>query len=491
MRAVAALILGITSLATVEASAQETAAPDAGAPQAAAPDAGAPPSGSSAPGGADAPSAPPGAAVTPPSSTPGGPPGSAAPVVAGRLPAPGAAKALAIDYATPRYEPAVLPTFGGDTDVGAQIGAAGSLTRFNGGVRPYAWNLTAVVSVSFKDDPDFRLVQQSYFVALDVPHGPEERVRWMPATGYIRTINAPYFGRGNATNIAPPASSDNPTQYNHFLGQTFFLRELTRIALKKPYELVVIPIVRYVAPRAYEGSRLAADVAADGANGQPVVHGFRDGLVASLGTGIIVDSRDDEFFPTSGVYHQIGVKIVEGVPVDGDVNYADFGGVFAGYIPIGAVSTLALRGVVDFQVGNVPFFDAYSGGPFRPLQLPGGSTGVRGVPLGLYSGLIKMVANAEFRSMPVTFHVLRQKIRLGGDAFFDIGRAFSDYTFDSSRDGTGVGLHWGTGAGLYFAWGDAALIRAEVAYSPSAFDLHLPFGAVAPLGIYVQDGVMF
>jgi hypothetical protein len=87
--------------------------------------------------------------------------------------------------------------------------------------------------------------------------------------------------------------------------------------------------------------------------------------------------------------------------------------------------------------------------------------------------------------------VLRQKIRLGGDAFFDIGRSFDDYSFNSPRDGSGLGLHVGAGGGLYFAWGDAALIRFECAYSPDAFDLHLPFGASAPLGIYVQDGVMF
>ena len=60
-----------------------------------------------------------------------------------------------------------------------------------------------------------------------------------------------------------------------------------------------------------------------------------------------------------------------------------------------------------------------------------------------------------------------------------------------TRDGSGVGIHRGTGAGFYSGWGDASLIRLEVAYSPDAFSLHLPFGTSAPLGLYVQDGVMF
>jgi hypothetical protein len=72
-------------------------------------------------------------------------------------------------------------------------------------------------------------------------------------------------------------------------------------------------------------------------------------------------------------------------------------------------------GVLDFDFGNVPFFDLYTGGPFRLLQLPGGSTGVRGVPLGLDSGLIKVVGNAELRHIFAAFRLLRQKIRLGAD----------------------------------------------------------------------------
>ena len=73
----------------------------------------------------------------------------------------------------------------------------------------------------------------------------------------------------------------------------------------------------------------------------------------------------------------------------------------------------------------------------------------------------------------------------------DTGRAFTDYSFTSPRD-QGLGLHWGAGGGLYFAWGDAALLRVEVAYSPDALPFSLPLGiGKAPLGIYVQNGVMF
>lgn len=399
---------------------------------------------------------------------------------------------LGIDYATARYEPIGLPIFGGDTDTGVALGLAGSLTRFAGGERPYVWNLNVVASASFKNDPVFRLVQQTYFVALDVPRPDNSPARWMPALGYIRSIDAPYYGLGNATNPAVPAGAGNSAQYNQYLAQTFFVRELTRILVHKPYEIVVAPFVRYLLPREYTGTRLAADAAAQGAGGAAPVRGLHDEALATLAAGIIVDSRDSELFPRSGTYDQIGLRYVQGFPPDERVVYGGAGAVVAQYFPLGDTSLLAVRAVVDFEAGNVPFFDLYYGGPFRPLQLPGGSTGVRGVPLGLFSGLVKAVANVELRTMPLHFSLLEQRFRLGGDAFGDAGRAFSDYTFHSPRDGSGIGIHWGMGAGVYVAWGDAALFRLEAAYSPDAFPLR-PFGSAEflPLGVYVEDGVMF
>jgi hypothetical protein len=399
---------------------------------------------------------------------------------------------LGIDYETARYEPAGFPTVGGDTDTGLQLGVATSLTRFANGTRPYAWTINLVLSASFKNDNGFRLVQQNYVVALDVPRATTllgHEVRLLPAGGYVRTINAPYYGRGNATtSVVPPGVAD-PAEYYSFLSQMAYARAIARITLREPYELFFEPRLRYMAPASYPGSLLANDAAADGADGRPVVRGLRDEVIASLSVGFIIDSRDNELFPTSGVYSQIGIKYEQGIARGNDVANGNLGAVYGQYVPVGPL-VLAMRGVLDLDLGAVPFFDLYTGGPYRVLQLPGGSTGVRGVPLGLYSGLVKAVANVELRTMSPTFHVARQKIRVGADVFADAGRAFDNYSLDSPRDGHGIGIHWGTGAGAYVAWGDAALIRLEAAYSPDAIALGTPVGTL-PLGIYVEDGVMF
>jgi hypothetical protein len=101
--------------------------------------------------------------------------------------------------------------------------------------------------------------------------------------------------------------------------------------------------------------------------------------------------------------------------------------------------------------------------------------------------MIKILANAEFRALLVSFRIFGQSFRLGGNAFFDTGRVWTDYTFRNPRDGTGLGLKYGVGLGLYLRWGQAAIFRAEFAYSPDQAVSNPGF----PIGIYVEDGVMF
>ncbi len=104
-----------------------------------------------------------------------------------------------------------------------------------------------------------------------------------------------------------------------------------------------------------------------------------------------------------------------------------------------------------------------------------------------YSGLIKAFANVELRAMLVHLRWLGERFAFGANLLFDTGRLWSDYTFRSPLDGTGIGLKWGAGAGAYLQWGQAAIFRMEVAYSPDAVSENPGF----PVGIYVEDGVMF
>jgi outer membrane protein assembly factor BamA len=203
--------------------------------------------------------------------------------------------------------------------------------------------------------------------------------------------------------------------------------------------------------------------------------------------GVLYDSRDNEIFPHKGFLHQVDLRFAQGLPTEADVEYGAVAASFAGYLPLGSLFVLAARGLTDIQVGNVPFFDLFTGGPFQTYDMPGGPSGIRGVPSGRYAGRVKLVANMEARALLLDFRLLGQTFRIGGDAFFDTGRVFVDTTFSSPLDGKGVGLKYGVGGGAYLLWGQAALFRLELAYSPDQVAANPGF----PVGIYAEDGVMF
>jgi hypothetical protein len=416
----------------------------------------------------------------------------AAPSPGARADAPAAGE-RPIDYDTPRYEPAGFPIVGGTSDIGVMGGVVFTLTRFDGGVRPYRWNMDVVASASEKEGPGGpEIAQQSYLWQWDVPGLFGGRLRLNPAVSYERTINQGYYGIGNATPVfaasgAGGGANNNLARYNEFIAQEARVREFTRIHVDGPYDVMVATTYRFVSPETYSGSRLAQDAAARDASGAPFVRGLDAMSLAQLAVGVVYDTRDNEFFPRRGMYHQAGVKVVQGMPLTDDVRYVEAGAILAGFVPIEHRAVVAARLLVDAQAGNVPFYDLARAGPFLSYDAIGGAQGVRGVPVGRYAGLGKAIGNVELRSMLASFRALEQSLRFGGDVFFDTGRAFSDYSFRSPADGGGLGLKYGAGGGVFLVWGEAAIFRVDVAYSPEA----VAENPRLPVGIYVQDGMMF
>jgi hypothetical protein len=50
----------------------------------------------------------------------------------------------------------------------------------------------------------------------------------------------------------------------------------------------------------------------------------------------------------------------------------------------------------------------------------------------------------------------------------------------AALDGYGAGLKFGVGGGIYFRWGESAIFRFEVAWSPDAAAVDPDF----PVGVY-------
>ncbi len=393
------------------------------------------------------------------------------------------------DYVTRHYEPAGFPLIGGDSDVGFEFGAAGTLSYFGDGAKPYLWNMDMLVSLSVKQGPSGpEIAQQNYLWQLDLPNLLDGNLRLNPEVAYNHTINYGYFGLGNASSAAPPpASNPNPGRFYEWIDSFVQVRTAARWRIEGPLSALVAVQYLHVSPTAYAGSLLAQNAAARNPDGSPLIHGTTALSLPSLATGFVYDSRDSEVFPRKGVFHDLGVRVEQGIPFDGGVRYVEAGAILRGFVPVVGPLVAAFRFVANFQFGDVPFDDLFQAGPFDQQEMPGGSAGIRGVPVGRYLGPIKMIGNFELRAMLFRFSVLKQRFSIGNDAFVDSGRVWSNYSFHSPLDGSGAGLKYGVGGGIYVLWGQAAMLRIEAAYSPDAVSEN----PTLPVGIYVNDNTMF
>lgn len=386
-----------------------------------------------------------------------------------------------------RTELAGFPVVGGSTDIGVQFGTAATITRVGHDYRPYRWRLDALLSASIKGGPDgTEIVQQSHDIRIDVPYALNGKVRLQPGIFFDRTINSGYFGLGNASKAVTDANGEVGRRYQ-FKHQELRARLNLRSPIAQDFSVAYGVQIRYLNPHSYEGSKLEEDAAARTDDDQPLIYGLRPLDIGILSGGLIYDTRDDEIYPTRGAYDLVGVRLAGATPTSSDVYWGGFNFILRRYARLGGPFVLAGRIFGDFMAGHVPFYDLSQGGAFIAVDLPGGPQGIRGVPNGRYSGLVKMVGNVELRGWLLNFKIAGEKFKIGPDLFFDMGRVWNSYSFDDPADGDGPGLKFGAGGGLHVLWGTAALFRVELAYSPDASAANPGF----PIGIYVADSVMF
>lgn len=377
-----------------------------------------------------------------------------------------------------RYEPAGFPVIAGSTDIGLEFGLAATLTRFRAAAKPYLWRLDLLLSTSLKTtDGELGFVQQAHVLRLDTPQLFGGRLRLDTRLSFERSVNQGYFGLGNgsALDVAPDASET----VHEYLFQQGRVRMIGRVRVGGPWRIAFAGDARYVTPEAYEDSRLAQDLDASA-----TLAGARDTALFKLGVGAMYDTRDNEFIPHRGLFYQVGGAATVGTSSE-RLAYGELAAVLAHYIELSSHLTLAARVVSSFLFGKVPFYDLSIGGVFEPQRMLGGEFGLRGVPQGRYHGPLKLLSNVELRGWSNRFEWLGQLLRVGATTFVDLGRLWSRNGLGD--DGPGLGLKYGVGAGVFLQWGDAAIFRIDVAYSPDARSENPGL----PLGIYASDGLMF
>lgn len=397
--------------------------------------------------------------------------------------------AYEVDYHRRRVEPAGLPLITSSPDIGLEVGAVGFLSYFANGCRPYFWNQALTAAVAFKTNTTgVDVSQYSGRWQMDLVGLFSGRLRLNPAVFVDRAVSIPYFGLGNGPRTPiPDTFVGERSRFYQYASTDVWAFLAARFLVRRPFSIGMSMAYQFADTSAYEGSLLAREAALRDAAGQPLLRGLGPLHMWRTAVLAVIDTRDNEVMPRRGMGFGLWGSFNRGFPLSQGVVYATAGTSVSGYVSLVGPLIFAARFVADFQFGQAPFFDLGRGATPYPIDMPGGAAAVRGVPAGRYLGPIKLFGNAELRAFFYSFRLFSQRFTIGAEAFFDAGRVFSDYTFQSPLDGPGPGIKFGTGLGALFRWGQAAVFRIELAYSPDAQQLNPGF----PFGLYIVDDVAF
>lgn len=394
-----------------------------------------------------------------------------------------------IEVKPTRTEVMVVPAFGYNTDLGLGLGAAAVIARFKPGAYPYHWRIETSVNVRMKPLPKHGKVEFPFFMAYLRFARPglldgKARLRIWFACAYRTNIG--YYGMGNAApeetpwesidREADPEAYERAIQRNQYARTTPRLQSDLWIDLPGALRMFVGGRFSWNWTTVYDGSVLAEDLA--GASGEKVqgmlVGAGRHGQLLGF-AGLMWDTRDHEFAPSRGVFHDLSLR---GGPVfEEPGGFVAFNLTLRWFAPIWKDNIVfAARVLGDLIVGPAPFYElAWYGNAF-PETAPGGGNGIRGIPEMRYHGKVKLIGNVELRHQIVRFRLFKQPTRLGGVVFADAGRIWTDLSSNPGLDGDGFGLKWGVGGGPRLQIGETFLVRMDFAYSPDGFGVYLELG---------------
>lgn len=352
----------------------------------------------------------------------------------------------------------ILPLIGGDTDNGFGVGAIGSIASFDSTHTPYKWQVQFATFIAAKDS----ITSPSYedaFINLIAPQMLDRRLRLELRPSFTRETALRFFGLGN--NVQIPANTDRT--------RDFYTRLHPQLAVLTRWKLDPRSPWSVIAAAQYLYNRVSEDPASTLAMQLPTIDPKADTphSVLRLETGAAYDSRDNEIAPNRGMFHTFEIRMSPhlGSPFPYQYEQADVQLRFYRTV-MPQRMVLAVRVVGDFMLGDVPFYELSR---YEDTSAIGGSLGVRGVPGYTFYGKAKAFANVELRTAITNFNFWDKKYRFGIATFVDGGRIWSDLRHSRpDLDGTGLGLHYGVGAGIRLQQGRAFLIRADLAWSPDA-----------------------
>jgi len=374
---------------------------------------------------------------------------------------------------------AAVPTARFNTDEGFGTGGVVSVYHKHEGVLPYRDEIRLNFFISSK-------LVQAHALTWDALRPFGIAGRSYLRLGYFSTVSQNYCGlgnvvecaRGDATNAADHLglvddAADEDDAYDTFVRRYHlmrFIRPFSTVIFRpwirdKPYRVELLlgwrgsytysGDVFHKGP--YPGSLYAENfpVGEDGFSSVPFV-------------GVVVDDRDDEVFPTRGIFAEASVR---GAGALTGSTWPYVGGTAIGAIYLQMSRTprlvLASRVIADVLVGDPSTEElARIGGTLDPIAFGGSAIG-RGIREHRYLGKVKLMNQTELRGQFVDVTLWDQDLSFGAAVFGDsalIGVDVLDLGDAPLRPLATLGVSW------RILWNRNFAIRWDLATSPMEND---------------------
>lgn len=342
----------------------------------------------------------------------------------------------------------ILPIVGYSSDIGFVGG--GLLQRINYGndIRPFLSDISVFATISTKGSlgVDVRYERTKTFGT-----GIRSRIDFVAS----RILKGYYFGIGNQT-----AFSNNQFDKGYFFfeNREFSIYYQARQSLFSfgsfgKFDLTASADFSYLNGFSKESSRFSDD--------NPF--GAGKSWSNKTGAGFIADSRDNEFSPSRGIRYEFSYEV--SAPLLGsDYTYSDIEVDLRHYLKLFNNVVVANNLNINSIQGDAPFWD---------LAMIGGDDELRGFHLERFRGNQSVFHLLELRTWLFSFW--NDGIRVGGQAFWDTGRVFSE------NDSNDVFQNWhhAYGGGVIFsAFNPDLLFRMDVGFSDEAYRIYFGTGYV-------------
>lgn len=342
-----------------------------------------------------------------------------------------------------------LPALNYDSDNGFGYGVTGGVYRFGGTRSLYDWSVEPTLFATTNG-------RREIVTTVDVPFLMRGAARLTVFAGFERDCCHPYYGFGNAS------------IHDSELDPSFYTYRRRRWSLTTAIQWRVGNAFRILTGAAviHNRSGVRDSLSAFAVDSVVGVIAPEEYSAASVGPqlGLVFDTRDQERDPHHGVWAEALVWQGLGA-VLGTTAFTRWTAALRGYLALGGSVTLAARVLGEHVAGDMPTAMLPDiGSSFNGFPGVGGGSTVRGVLRDRYLGRTRLVTNLEARVRTGPLVFLAQRWRLGAVAFVDAGRVWDE----RGDDATGLGLHWGKGAGARIGWGDAFIIALDFAHGSEA-----------------------